>query len=183
MNRTPLHIAAGTRANLSTIQLLADAYPAACATLDEGGKTPLHLACDSACELFEGDEGSDRDPPSYDVVLTIINAWLSAVPWEDKDGASALEFAILSDAPIKVVRLLQAATCKVNREAAGARFTVMEGGTQYSLGHQQPTHPMSEPSQQESMSPFDAAASTSTSMPARNGHEASFGDAARWMWS
>jgi hypothetical protein len=59
----------------------------------------------------------------------------------------------------------------------------MEGGTQYSLGYQQPTHPMSEPSQQESMSPFDAAASTSTSMPARNGHEASFGDAARWMWS
>ena len=183
MNRTPLHIAAGTRANLSTIQLLADAYPAACATLDEGGKTPLHLACDSACELFEGDEGCDRDPPSYDVVLTIINAWLSAVPWEDKDGTSALEFAILSDAPIKVVRLLQAATCKVNREAAGARFTVMEGGTQYSLGYQQPTHPMSEPSQQESMSPFDATASTSTSMPARNGHEASFGDAARWMWS
>jgi hypothetical protein len=106
--------------------------------------------------------------------LTIINAWLSAVPWEDKDGTSALEFAILSDAPIKVVRLLQAATCKVNREAAGARFTVMEGGTQYSLGYQQPTHPMSEPSQ---------PASTSTSMPARNGHEASFGDAARWMWS
>ena len=70
--------------------------------------------------------------------------------------------------------LLQAATCKVNREAAGARFTVMEGGTQYSLGYQQPTHPMSEPSQ---------PASTSTSMPARNGHEASFGDATRWMWS
>ena len=80
MNRTPLHIAAGTRANLSTILLLANAYPAACATLDKGGKTPLHLACDSACELFEGDEGCDRDPPSYDEDLTINNAWLSAVP-------------------------------------------------------------------------------------------------------
>jgi hypothetical protein len=46
------------RANLSTIQLLTDVYPAACAIPDKDGMTPLHLACDSACELFVGDENA-----------------------------------------------------------------------------------------------------------------------------
>ena len=58
-----------------------------------------------------GDEGCERDPPSYDVVFAIIKAWPSAVPWEDNYGTSALEYAILSGAPIEVVRLLQAVTC------------------------------------------------------------------------
>jgi len=58
-----------------------------------------------------GDEGCERDPPSKDVVSTMITACLSAVPWVDNDGTSALEYAILSGAPIEVVRLLQAATC------------------------------------------------------------------------
>lgn len=111
LNRTPLHVAAGTRANLATIQLLTDACPVACSVRDEDGKTPLHLACDSACELFKGDKDrGERDPPSYDAVITIIKAWISAVPWEDNDGTSALEHAILSGAPIKIIRLLKATT-------------------------------------------------------------------------
>ncbi|KAL3803583.1 hypothetical protein ACHAW5_003364 [Stephanodiscus triporus] len=56
LNRTPLHVAAGMRANVATIQLLTDAYPIACSVRDEDGKTPLHPACDSACELFKGDK-------------------------------------------------------------------------------------------------------------------------------
>jgi ankyrin repeat protein len=111
LSRTPLHIAAGTRANFSIMQLLVAAYPMACATLDTDGKTPLHLACDSACSLFMDDEGCERDPPSTDVVSTMINTWPPVVCWEDNYGKSALEYAILSGAPIEVVRLLQAVTC------------------------------------------------------------------------
>ncbi|KAL3762094.1 hypothetical protein ACHAW5_007868 [Stephanodiscus triporus] len=111
LHRTPLHVAVGTRADLSVIQLLADAYPAACSVQDMDGKTPLHLACDSSCELFEGDyEKLPHDPPSIGVVFVLVRAWPWSVPLEDKDDTSALEYAILSDSSIEVVKLLQHAT-------------------------------------------------------------------------
>ncbi|KAL7447949.1 hypothetical protein ACHAWC_000228, partial [Mediolabrus comicus] len=55
LRRTPLHVAAGSRAPASLIELLARAHPAACDAQDEERKTPLHFACDSSCVLFEGD--------------------------------------------------------------------------------------------------------------------------------
>ncbi|KAL3815310.1 hypothetical protein ACHAXA_006812 [Cyclostephanos tholiformis] len=116
LNRTALHIAVGMRANLSTIQLLVDAYPMACAVLDTDGKIPLHLACDSACELFKGDEGCERDPPSYDVVSLLVRAWPSVVDREDNFGTSALEYAILSEAPFKVIRFLQTVTAEKKKK-------------------------------------------------------------------
>ena len=169
LNRTPLHVAAGTRANFSVIQLLVDAYPKACAIPDTDGKTPLHLACDSACALFMGDEGCERDPPSYDVVFAIIKAWPSAVPWEDNDGTSALEYAILSVAPIEVVRLLQAVTKK---QAQQVRSTNSRQVSQdfNACQQQHRTAIVSEPSEQEPNTEFDGAASTATSMPTRDGH-------------
>ena len=103
LDRTPLHVAAGTRANFTTIQLLVDAYPKACAILDKDSKTPLHLACDSA--LFMGDEGCERDLPNTDLVSMMIKAWPLAVPWEDNHGTSALEYAILSGAPLQLKKL------------------------------------------------------------------------------
>ena len=110
LNRTPLHIVAGTHANFSVMHLLVATYPMACAMLDTDGKTPLHLACESAYSLFMGDEGCERDPPSTDLISTMIKVCPPVVCWEDNDGKSALEYAILSGAPIEVVRLLQAVT-------------------------------------------------------------------------
>lgn len=46
LNRTPLHIAAATRANIQTIMMLIHACQEACAVQDCDGKTPLHFACD-----------------------------------------------------------------------------------------------------------------------------------------
>ena len=115
MNRTPLHIAAGTRADLSIIQLLVNASPLTCAVRDVDGKTPLHLACDSTCELFVGDEDCTRYPPTYDVLSTLIEAYLPALSLDDNEGTSALEHAILSDAPIKIVKYLQGVTRQQNQ--------------------------------------------------------------------
>jgi hypothetical protein len=93
------------------------------------------------------------------------------VPWEDKDGTSALKIAILSDAPIQVVRLLQyvthSQTEKQQEQDVLSRKRIRQV-TQDSLDHQQPYHPVSEPSQQEPNSLLDLAASTTTLMPARN---------------
>jgi len=124
LQRTPLHVAAGTRARLPVIELLAEAYPTACGIRDKDGKTPLHLACDASCELFEGDARSVREPPCYEVIQTLLQASPSSVPVEDHEGMSALEYAIFSDASMSVVKLLQYATkkqCETRRESGSAR--------------------------------------------------------------
>ncbi|KAL7537337.1 hypothetical protein ACHAXR_007747 [Thalassiosira sp. AJA248-18] len=121
--RTPLHVAAGTGASFPIIKLLAEAFPQACVIQDDDGMIPLHLACDSACQLFEGDGDSARDPPSYDVVAMLVHASPLAVLVEDLNAMSALEYAILSDASIQVINLLQKATqmqCRAQQEMNGA---------------------------------------------------------------
>jgi hypothetical protein len=45
--------------------------------------------------LFTGDEDCKRDPPTYDVVSTLIKAYPPAVTLEDKEEMSALEHAIM----------------------------------------------------------------------------------------
>eukprot|EP00581_Thalassiosira_minuscula_P012401 CAMPEP_0183723096 /NCGR_PEP_ID=MMETSP0737-20130205/14814_1 /TAXON_ID=385413 /ORGANISM="Thalassiosira miniscula, Strain CCMP1093" /LENGTH=255 /DNA_ID=CAMNT_0025953347 /DNA_START=209 /DNA_END=976 /DNA_ORIENTATION=- len=120
LRRTPLHVAAGTRAGLPLIKLLVEAHPAACDVQDKDGKTPLHLACDIACELFNGDRDKAREPPSYNVVKTLLRASPLAAPVEDNEGMSALEYAIFSDASVAVVKLLQYETkrqCETQRRS------------------------------------------------------------------
>eukprot|EP00984_Skeletonema_dohrnii_P027040 scaffold16468_cov68-Skeletonema_dohrnii-CCMP3373.AAC.1 len=43
LGRTPLHIAAGSKASPLLLKLIAGAYPAACDAQDEDGRTPLHF--------------------------------------------------------------------------------------------------------------------------------------------
>jgi hypothetical protein len=65
--------------------------------------------------LFVGDEDCTRDPPTYDVLSTLIKAYLPALSLDDNEGTSALEHAILSDAPIKIVKYLQGVTRQQNQ--------------------------------------------------------------------
>ena len=65
LHRMPLHFAVGAWADLCIIELHAKAYPGVCAVHDEDGKTPLHLACDSACELFVGAAISSKLNPFH----------------------------------------------------------------------------------------------------------------------
>mmetsp|Transcript_18172 Transcript_18172/g.39281 ORF Transcript_18172/g.39281 Transcript_18172/m.39281 type:complete len:169 (+) Transcript_18172:494-1000(+) len=110
LGRMPLHIAAGSGANTWVMKFLVLAFPQACNIQDEDGRTPLHLACDSSCELFEDDEQNPRGPPDFKVVRTLLKGSPEAVTLEDIDEMNALEYAIMSDAPIEVVKLLQKAT-------------------------------------------------------------------------
>ncbi|KAL7493569.1 hypothetical protein ACHAWT_004982 [Skeletonema menzelii] len=123
LNRTPLHVAAGSKASASLIKLIARAYPAASVVQDEEGKTPLHFACDSSCVLFEDqidvDENdvstvstSDREPPKHESIAALLSISLHAATLEDNEEMSPLEHAIMSNASLKTVKLLQAATRK-----------------------------------------------------------------------
>ena len=120
LKRTPLHVAAGCKASATLIKRIARAYPAACVIQDEEGKTPLHFACDSSCVLFEDqidDENdastsSNRDPPNHESIAALLSISLHAATLEDDEEMSPLEHAIMSNASLKTVQLLQAATRK-----------------------------------------------------------------------
>ena len=111
LNRTPLHIAAGVGASVQVIKYLTMAYPEACKIQDEDGRTPLHFACDVECRLFEG-EPDRREPPSFQVVHALLSASIAPASMEDEDEMCPLEYAILSDADVRVVKLLQKAAQK-----------------------------------------------------------------------
>ncbi|KAL7471903.1 hypothetical protein ACHAXS_012224 [Conticribra weissflogii] len=110
LGRTALHIAAGTRADIATIQILTEACPIAVDIQDNDGKTPLHFACDSSCELFEGDEHIQRPPPCLDSIKVLLSTSRMSIAIEDEDGMSPLEYAIMSEADCRVVNMLQRAT-------------------------------------------------------------------------
>ena len=113
LRRTPLHVAAGSRASASLIELLAHAHPAACDAQDEERKTPLHFACDSSCVLFESDfheSGSNprpRQPPNHEAVVVLLSYSVHAVTFEDDEDMTPLEHAIQSNASLETVKLLQ----------------------------------------------------------------------------
>jgi ankyrin repeat protein len=115
LGRTPLHVAAGSAAEPRLIKLIAHAHPASCDATDEDGKTPLHFACDSSCELFEDDDATNQSMPRkvcHDTVRALLSESLLAATMEDMDETNPLEYAILSDAELKTVKLLQKASCK-----------------------------------------------------------------------
>ncbi|KAL9180613.1 hypothetical protein ACHAXT_011066 [Thalassiosira profunda] len=114
LGRTPLHVAAGTGASPWVIKLLVLNYSEACNIQDLDGRTPLHFACDTSCELFEDDADClPRGPPALNTVRFLLAGSLDAVTLEDVDEMNAVEYAIISDAPMEVVNLLQRATQRV----------------------------------------------------------------------
>ncbi len=115
LGRTPLHVAAGSSAEPRLIKLIAQSYPSSCDVTDEDGKTPLHFACDTSCELFEDDDAANQTVSRevcHDTVRALLSESLHAATIEDLDEMNALEYAILSDAGLKTVKLLQKASCK-----------------------------------------------------------------------
>ena len=117
LGRMPLHVAAGSGASPYVIKLLTVNFPEACHVQDEDGRTPLHFACDTSCELFEDDMYTPRGPPSLDTVRILLSGSLEAVTLEDVDEMNAVEYAIVSDAPMEVINLLQRASQRVMKRA------------------------------------------------------------------
>merc|ERR1719223_1634379 len=117
VGRTPLHVAAGSGASHWVIKLLTMKYPQACDVQDEDGKTPLHFACDTSCQLFEGDQYMSRGPPALATVKVLLGGSLDSVTLEDTDEMNAVEYAIISDASIEVVKLLQRASQIIMKNA------------------------------------------------------------------
>ena len=119
IGRTPLHVAAGSGASSVVVKILTAKYPGACDIQDEDGRTPLHFACDAECELFE-EESLPKGPLSLETIYALLAGSLDAVLLEDADDMCAVEYALISDAPIEIVSLLQKATQQVIKKQAKA---------------------------------------------------------------
>jgi len=117
LGRTPLHVACGSGAEAQLIKSLVKAFPGACDIQDEDGRLPLHLACDTDCVLFEGDQ-TPRAPPPIDVVKVLLSGSMQSVLVEDEDEMNPIEYAIVSDLNIKIVKLLQKASMTLRRREA-----------------------------------------------------------------
>jgi ankyrin repeat protein len=127
-NRTPLHVAAGSKSSSPLLlKLIACAYPAACVARDRDGKTPLHYACDSSSGLFDEEDEEDDDDqslvssasakeeratPSHGAIAAILSESMAAAMIEDEDEMSPVEHAIISGASLKTVKMLQSAAAK-----------------------------------------------------------------------
>lgn len=118
LGRTPLHVAAGSDVSPYTLKLLVVGYREACNIQDEDGRTPLHFVCDTSCELFEQEVPLPRQPPRLDAVRVLLAGSLESVILEDVDEMNAVEYAIVSDASMEVVNLLQRATQRVLKNNA-----------------------------------------------------------------
>lgn len=78
--------------------------------------TPLHMACNSSCKLFEGDDQFARGPPSYDVVRALLLPSSDSITLDDVNEMSPIEYAIVSNASLRVVRLLQKSASRSMKE-------------------------------------------------------------------
>lgn len=111
VNRTPLHVAAGSGASAGLLNIIARANPEACDVQDEGGKTPLHFVCDSSAVLFEDDQNVNNNNnnnrrPNHDAISTLLSYSFHASILRDDEEMSPREHAIRSNASGRTVSLL-----------------------------------------------------------------------------
>ena len=111
------------------LQLLGGADKTSCAIVDHDGRTPLHLACDGECGVPDENDACqpvstpNRDGRCYKAVQALLDACPGATLVEDGDEMSPLELAIVTEAPIEVVTLLQKATKQALEERERRRPT------------------------------------------------------------
>eukprot|EP00804_Cyclotella_cryptica_P020506 CCRYP_019411-RA/>CCRYP_019411-RA protein AED:0.14 eAED:0.14 QI:0/0/0/1/1/1/3/0/361 len=111
--RLPLHHAAKWGASHRLIKCLIEMDPSAVRAKDSEGKTPIHHLCLHYVDAFRPNKELG-DVSVEQCMLQSINVLLEADPsiltMEDNLEATALEYAIESNAPYRVVRRLQKAS-------------------------------------------------------------------------
>lgn len=111
MGRLPLHVAAKWGASYRLIVYLVEKDPRAASVKDKLGKTPLHLLCENYTQSTDlGIQDVSTEVNMIEAARALIRAAPDSVNIEDNDEMTAIEYAIQSDAPLKVVRLIQKAS-------------------------------------------------------------------------
>lgn len=106
-----LQIACAWGASPETIEFLIKEHPAAASIQDNEGKAPIHHLCQSFTLNYE--DASLTSMPVTETMMSIVSMLKAAAPTsfnlEDNDEMNAVEYALESDADIKVVKFIQRA--------------------------------------------------------------------------
>jgi len=99
--RLPLHVAISKVSQLSVISHVLMLNPRACTSVDNQGSTPLHICFDeNVMHAFKASQFRE-------LVRTLVQSSPESLAIEDRSSICPIERAILSDAPLKVVLLMQ----------------------------------------------------------------------------
>lgn len=129
MGRLPLHLATKAGASPTVVRFLLLKNPNAASRADVLGKTPLHLACEHYMFTYDPAVEGRNAPPVEDAIKSVVDDLCKlpeCVNMEDMNGMSALEYAIDSDCPLKVVKKLQKSSEK--QWKASQNSSVASGG-------------------------------------------------------
>ena len=123
--RYPIHVAAKWSATPDVIAFLITTNPDVAGVQDTTGKTPLHYVGECYLQHFSSHTYS-RNDSMLQVVRLLKEAAPLSVNLEDNDGMNAVEYALLSDAHLKVVKTMQRACRDDWRERSKAALVVEE---------------------------------------------------------
>ena len=108
----PLHTAAQSGAAPSIIKSLTDAFIDAADHPDIDGKTPLHLACQHYASAYRPTKHLDGSLVSLQDAMVESIQLLNrpaVVNMEDEEGMTALEYAIDTNADLRIIKNMQRA--------------------------------------------------------------------------
>ena len=118
--RTVLHTAIRYGGNPRTVRYLGAKYPSAVGALDLANQTPLHYLCRHYGASHDPIKSrGDKAECMFEIVRALFaNSPKQTVNVESEDGCTALEWAIETGAPYKLVKFLQKACQTDWREAS-----------------------------------------------------------------
>mmetsp|Transcript_6906 Transcript_6906/g.16004 ORF Transcript_6906/g.16004 Transcript_6906/m.16004 type:complete len:329 (-) Transcript_6906:90-1076(-) len=106
--RYPIHVAAKWGATPDVIRFLVEAGPSVVGVPDSAGKTPMHYVGESYVAHYNSDL-YNRSEAMMHVVRMLKTSAPASVNLEDGEGMNAIEYALDSDADIRVIKVMQRA--------------------------------------------------------------------------
>ncbi|KAL7526242.1 hypothetical protein ACHAWF_001692 [Thalassiosira exigua] len=135
--RYPIHVAAKWSSTPDVIAYLIKTNPAVAGIPDSTGKTPMHYVGECYLKHFNN-AMYNRDDSMLQVVRLLKNAAPQSVNLEDNEGMNAIEYALDSDANLKVIKTMQRACRDDWRERSKSNNTMDDDD---SIGDSQKSQP------------------------------------------
>lgn len=107
--RFPIHVAAKWGATPDVINFLIRSNPAAAGLQDDLGKTPMHYVGECYARNYNRNVSIPMNESMLQVVQLLKTSAPKSVNLEDNEGANAIEYALESNADLKVIRSMQRA--------------------------------------------------------------------------
>lgn len=107
MGRYPIHVAAKWASNPPIIAYLVKTNPSVVGAPDSDGKTPMHYVGECYVANHSGDSQQDTEQSMGEVVDILRLAAPHSVNLEDNNEMNAVEYALINNASMRVIKKIQ----------------------------------------------------------------------------